>query len=327
MFNKPTAIVGEGNPRHPEFVIPTDPKYRTRALGLWRAAGGQLMDSGGILGAIEHIGGTVVHGISSAASFLTNPGKALDEAFSPLLSGLKQFGTTGFGQLVAALPTAIIKGLKGLSGTGTSSGSTASVNAGGSGVKRWTSVVQQALGLVGQPLGYTGITLRRMNQESGGNPTIVNRTDSNWLAGYPSVGLMQVIRGTFQHYAGQFRGTGPFEYGVSVNPLANLYASMRYALSRYHSLPAAYNRAGGYDSGGYLQPGMNLAFNGTGRPEPVFTSAQASALARLATAPAGGGVLEGDLYLDSGEFLGRVRGEVHQQMTALTSVLTAGRKG
>jgi hypothetical protein len=29
-----------------------------------------------------------------------------------------------------------------------------------------------------------------------------------------------------------------------------------------------------YDDGGYLQPGMNLVANGTGRPEPVLTSQQ-----------------------------------------------------
>ncbi|HUR05392.1 MAG TPA: hypothetical protein VM347_22820, partial [Nonomuraea sp.] len=37
-------------------------------------------------------------------------------------------------------------------------------------------------------------------------------------------------------------------------------------------------KPGSYDSGGYLQPGLNLAYNGTGRPEPVFTTAQANAL-------------------------------------------------
>jgi len=35
---------------------------------------------------------------------------------------------------------------------------------------------------------------------------------------------------------------------------------------------------GTFDSGGYLQPGMNLAYNGTGRPEPVLTTGQLSAL-------------------------------------------------
>ncbi|MDX3179650.1 hypothetical protein PV382_46610, partial [Streptomyces scabiei] len=35
--NRPTAIVGEGNPRYPEYVIPTDPKYRARAMSLHQA--------------------------------------------------------------------------------------------------------------------------------------------------------------------------------------------------------------------------------------------------------------------------------------------------
>ncbi|WP_159027720.1 transglycosylase SLT domain-containing protein, partial [Streptomyces sp. NRRL S-1896] len=99
-------------------------------------------------------------------------------------------------------------------------------------------------------------TLRRMNQESGGDPNIVNRWDSNWKAGTPSVGLMQVIGPTFRAYAGKYRKTGPFSYGVSTNPLANIYSSMRYALSRYGSLPRAYDRPGGYDSGGWLGPGQ-----------------------------------------------------------------------
>jgi phage-related protein len=71
---------------------------------------------------------------------------------------------------------------------------------------------------------------------------------------------------------------------------------------------------GKYDSGGYLQPGLNLAYNGTGRPEPVFTTAQANALTSVAArgGASGPASFEGDLYLDSGEFLGRVRGEAQQ---------------
>ncbi|NUP02057.1 MAG: peptidoglycan DD-metalloendopeptidase family protein [Nonomuraea sp.] len=121
---------------------------------------------------------------------------------------------------------------------------------GGSGVQRWRGVVQQALGEVHQSLSLVNTTLRRMNQESGGNPRAVNRSDSNWKAGHPSVGLMQVIEGTFRAYAGKYKKTGPFMYGVSVDPMANIYASMKYALSRYGSLSKAYNRPGGYSLGG-----------------------------------------------------------------------------
>jgi hypothetical protein len=67
---------------------------------------------------------------------------------------------------------------------------------------------------------------------------------------------------------------------------------------------------GKYDSGGYLPPGLNLVYNGTGRPEPVYTTRQANALTSLAARGGSGpSSFEGSLYLDSGEFLGKVRGE------------------
>jgi hypothetical protein len=53
---------------------------------------------------------------------------------------------------------------------------------------------------------------------------------------------------------------------------------------------------GKYDSGGYLQPGLNLAYNGTGRPEPVFTSTQSNALTKMAAARATAGQI-GDLMV------------------------------
>ncbi|ARI54583.1 peptidase M23 [Streptomyces sp. S8] len=122
----------------------------------------------------------------------------------------------------------------------------------GAGVERFRGVVTQALGQVGQSLSLVNTTLRRMNQESSGNPRAVNRNDINWINGTPSVGLMQVIRPTFEAFAGKYRKTGPFLHGVSVDPMANVYASMRYALKTYGSLSAAYNRIGGYARGGIV---------------------------------------------------------------------------
>jgi hypothetical protein len=52
--------------------------------------------------------------------------------------------------------------------------------------------------------------------------------------------------------------------------VANIYASIRYANARYGSAPRGWNRAGGYDQGGQLPPGLSLAYNGTGRPEMVL---------------------------------------------------------
>ncbi|MGW5197372.1 hypothetical protein [Streptomyces spiralis] len=184
------------------------------------------------------------------------------------------------------------------------------------GVEQWRPVVLQALHEVGQPVGLAQSTLRRMQQESGGNPTIVNKWDSNWQAGHPSVGLMQVIGPTFRHYAGKYRKKGPFLYNVSVDPMANIYSSMKYALGAYGSLSRAYDRPGGYDSGGWMPPGMNLMYNGLGQPEAVLTPSQWKAIQGAAVRGTDGAssvaYFEGDLRLDSGEFLGRVRGEAQQ---------------
>ena len=259
VFNKPTAIVGEGNPRYPEYVIPTDPKYATRARGLWEAAGAHFYADGGILGSIKGAIGSVLDTgknlSKTALSFLSDPvDKAKDLLMGPLKGITKAIGSSSWARMAARIPRMAVNGLidavksvgSDLFGIGGSGGP---VDIGGSGVKRWTGVVRQALGLVGQPLSLTNTTLRRMNQESGGNPRAVNLWDINAKRGYPSVGLMQVIRPTFQSHAGRFRKTGPFMYGTSINPLANVYASMRYALAAYGSLSRAYNRPGGYAGG------------------------------------------------------------------------------
>lgn len=254
MFNRPTAIVGEGNPMYPEFVIPTDPKYKGRAKNLWQMAGAHFMADGGILGKIGGWLGSAASSATSvakgAADFLTDP---LAKAKKMLLATLKggDLGSSPWAKLATRLPRLAVDGLLAAVKKvgGSFLGAVGLGPSGGSGVKRWTSVVLTALRMVGQVPALLDTTLRRMNQESGGNPNIVNKWDSNWKAGHPSVGLMQVIGPTFRAYAGKLKNIGPFLYGTSVNPLANVYASMRYALANYGSLTAAYGRAGGYANG------------------------------------------------------------------------------
>ncbi|MFE6815232.1 hypothetical protein [Streptomyces sp. NPDC057677] len=94
-----------------------------------------------------------------------------------------------------------------------------------------------------------------------------------------------------------------------------------------------YAYQGTYDSGGYLQPGLNLAYNGTGRPEPVFTMSQANALTRAATqGPAG--LQPGDslaLVVDGREFTAYVDSRASRQITSTLApaiaAARAGRKG
>ncbi|SNQ47065.1 conserved membrane hypothetical protein [Frankia canadensis] len=154
------------------------------------------------------------------------------------------------------------------------------------GAARWAGVFRQVLGMVGQPESWLALGLQRLNQESGGNPTAVNRTDINWQHGTPSVGLMQVIGPTFRAYAGRYAGTGPFLYGVSTDPTANIYAATMYTLGRYGSL-SAWGRPGGYDTGnGKRWPSGTLGYNLSGENEYVWRESQ---LAAKASVPVSGG--------------------------------------
>lgn len=107
--------------------------------------------------------------------------------------------------------------------------------------------------------------------ESSGNPNAVNMTDSNALAGHPSKGIMQTIQSTFEAYRSASLPDDVFD------PIANIAAGIGYINSRYGGIGGvpglvAMAHGGdyvGYDSGGYLEPGLTLAYNGTGGREVV----------------------------------------------------------
>lgn len=67
--NEVRAIVGEGS-RHPEYVIPTDPKHRGRALALFDQLGSELMAAGGKIPAMAT--GGVMEGIMRTVKALNN---------------------------------------------------------------------------------------------------------------------------------------------------------------------------------------------------------------------------------------------------------------
>jgi hypothetical protein len=102
-----------------------------------------------------------------------------------------------------------------------------------SGVTRWGSQTAAVAKELGLPAKWGPMWLDRIAIESGGDPAAVNKTDSNWQAGHPSVGLDQVIAGTFAAYAGKYAHTAPMVYGVSEDPHANIYAGMHYGNARY----------------------------------------------------------------------------------------------
>lgn len=111
------------------------------------------------------------------------------------------------------------------------------------GVEQWRTLATRALQMTGQ---YSEANLERllyqMQTESGGNPNAINNWDINAINGAPSKGLMQVIDPTFRAYA--MPGYDKNIY----DPLSNMLASIRYAVSTYGSLAAAY-RGVGYEDG------------------------------------------------------------------------------
>lgn len=227
---------------------------------------------GGILGVFDGVVGFIGDQVK----------KAWDDVIDPIKKSIPNFPGI-VGQLpIKALETMANKAWEFISSKipfGSDAG--AYQGAVGAGVEQWRPLVEKVLKAKGLPLTLTDTTLRRMNQESGGNPRAINLWDSNAAKGTPSKGLMQTIDTTFQ--ANKDPG-----YDDIWDPESNIRASINYTLRTYGSLPAGYNRAGGYATGGFLPdfgkmhlydqggfiPHGGLGLNLSGRPEPVLTAPQ-----------------------------------------------------
>ncbi|MEU6993800.1 transglycosylase SLT domain-containing protein [Streptomyces sp. NPDC046465] len=92
--------------------------------------------------------------------------------------------------------------------------------------------IRQSLDIMkskGIPGSYEGLH-RNIIRESAGNPQAVNGWDINAINGTPSVGLLQVIKPTFDAY--HVDGTSTNIY----DPVANITAAANYAADRYGSM-------------------------------------------------------------------------------------------
>jgi len=105
------------------------------------------------------------------------------------------------------------------------------VNTVGGNVGQWIAQAQAILEANGVPaskMNAQDIALI-IQHESGGNPNAENDWDSNAAAGHPSIGLMQTIGPTFDAY--KLPGHDNIR-----NPVDNIIAGVRYAISRYGSI-------------------------------------------------------------------------------------------
>ena len=135
---------------------------------------------------------------------------------------------------------------------------------GGSGVERWRNVAIRALKMTGQySTANLNALLNQMRTESNGNPKAINLWDPNAMKGTPSKGLLQVIDPTFRQYAMPGFNSNIFD------PLSNILASIRYALSRYGSLTNAY-RGHGYANGGIVNQHQIAEIAEGNKPEIII---------------------------------------------------------
>ena len=115
------------------------------------------------------------------------------------------------------------------------------------GAKQWATVVEMALGKLGLPTSHKNRTIQQIDIESGGNPNAQNNWDSNAQRGDPSIGLLQVIKSTFEAYRAKDLPND------QRHPLANIYAGINYANKRYGSLDAIWPTRAGYNAGGWVK--------------------------------------------------------------------------
>ncbi|MGW6946195.1 hypothetical protein ACWGHD_04630 [Streptomyces xanthophaeus] len=271
------------------------------AVGIPRFAEGGVVDW--LSGKAQQIGSAVMTGID----FLSNPGKGWDAATKGLRDKIGERLTgSQWAQALSQLPLAMLKSLKAtivsgaesLIGGGSASGSVAAAVGfarsqagkpyqwGGAGNPSWDcsgfmSGIQKVI--LGQsPLGRLWSTFSFQGDTA----------PSGWRRNLRSPFQIGITNAGVGHTAGTLAGMNVESRGgdgVVVGSRARGYNDSLFT-DQYGFAPAI----GVFDSGGYLQPGMNLAYNGTGAPEPVFTSRQANALIRMGTAPASGGLQSGD---------------------------------
>jgi hypothetical protein len=333
------APVFGGNPR-----TPTDTSLRYASGGVTQsfADGGIFGWIGKAASAAVGAGSAAWNGIKKGASWLGDTLEASARAgvknvVNPLLANFPGMDT-GFGKLVRHIPTGIIDALFGYSTEADKKGG------GGVGGPKIQAALKWAKTQNGLPYQWGGngnpswdcsglvsaiesvIRGQKPHRRWATGAFSGNTAPPGWVKSGASAFKIGITNAGVGHTAGTLGKTNVESRGgdgVIIGKGARGYNDKLFT-SWYGFQP------GSYDSGGYLQPGLNLAYNGTGRPEPVFTAAQSNALTSMASrgGASGPASFRGALYLDSGEFLGKVRGEatqvMHEGQQQLIQVLNAG---
>ncbi|PPF39978.1 tape measure protein [Pseudoclavibacter sp. AY1H1] len=260
-------------------------------------AGGGIWDdiTGGIAGAASWIGDAV----GNVAKIMSDPSGAIDSLIrTPVKALLESIGGGSFGSMVAEIPLKAIDG-----------------------IAEWaqTNILPPSPSGTGNWAG--GITLERLQPI---------------LAKYPSLMITDTYRDPAYNAA---VGGSPTSYHMdATNPavdVAGPYSVMDAFANEVRSIGGwrqilwevaghfdhvhVANQGGvfgdlptrTYDSGGVLEPGLTLAYNGTGKPEPIMTAGQWEAIENYANGNTSNAGMPSELVIvdQDGQLIGRMRVE------------------
>ena len=220
--NRPTAIVGEGSRRYAESVIPTDPKYRSRALNLWHETGRRLgmpmMAKGGFLGGI----------FGKIKDYVSDPFGSFKKLAAKPLDLMKKFAGSTFGQLMSAIPRKLIDLI------------TSRVGALFGGGGNTASIIAMAKRMDGGTYTWGGASLRR--NDCSGAQSILHNVGANDKPFFRRMFTTSTFSGG--RNVGQFKrslaNTSP--YRVSVNPGSHIWGRVKDGSGRWHGVESG----GGY---------------------------------------------------------------------------------
>ncbi|MFJ3283643.1 hypothetical protein ACIPMW_00005, partial [Streptomyces sp. NPDC086669] len=319
-----------GNPS-----TPTDTSLRYSGGGVVQsfADGGIFSWIGKAASAVAGAGSAAWNKVKQGAAWLKDTLEASARAgvknvVDPLLASFPGMDT-GIGKMIRRIPTKIIDALFGYSKKADDKG------AGGIGGPKIQAATKWAKSQNGKPYQWGG----------NGNPS--------WdCSGFMSA-IESVIRGQKPHrrwsthaFSGKtappgwvYHGNSAFRVGITnagVGHTAGTIGKTKVesrggdgvvvgSRARGYNSPLFTSwygfQPGKYDNGGMLQPGFNLAYNGTGRPEPVLTGSQFNALARGDRQL---GDLQVSVYVGDQQITDIARAEVRTAQGELIQVLNAG---
>ncbi|MGP5931617.1 tape measure protein [Corynebacterium glyciniphilum] len=118
------------------------------------------------------------------------------------------------------------------------------------GAQQWKTTVEMALKRTSLALSNVGRTIEQIDIESGGDPNAKNDWDVNAQRGDPSIGLLQVIKSTFEANRDKELPND------QRHPLANIVAALNYTKGQYGGPEKIWPTRAGYRDGGLvLGPG------------------------------------------------------------------------